>query len=206
MKKRILSLSVVSLAAFSVSPSVLAACSLPKGFYLEYNWGATRSMAKSYPGVTTIDNSGTGWNGTLGYKFMPYVAFEGGYTRYGDARLLNSAGTTAARDHHYGVDVAVKGIFPVMATGLEVFAKVGADRLVSSIGSVDTAASAVDGLTFDTNGHSAMGLYLGGGFNYAITKSWAVNTQYERANGNSSTGNMDLVSVGLSFILDPSYY
>lgn len=188
-----------------VSPA-WAVCSLPSGFYLEYNWGATRSMGKTYPGVSTIVNTGTGWNGTFGYKIMPYVAVEGGYTRYADARLENSEGTTAARDHHYAVDVAAKGIFPVMKTGLEVFAKAGVARIVSSIGSVDTAASAVDGLTFDTNSHSAMGLYIGGGVNYAFTKSLAMNTQYERANGNSSTGNMDLVSVGLSFTLDPTLY
>jgi len=163
-------------------------------------------MAKTYPGVTTIVNSGTGWNGTLGYKFIPYIAVEGGYTRYGDARLENSAGTTAARDHHYGVDVAIKGIFPVMTTGIELFAKAGVDRLVSQIGSVNAAASAIDGITFDTNAHSAMGLYLGGGVDFAITKSFLVNAEFTRANGNSSTGNMNLVSIGLSFLIDSSLY
>lgn len=205
MKRKILSLTIASLAIFNAYTPSWAACSLPKGFYLEYNWGATRSMAKSYPGVSTIDNSSTGWNGTLGYKIMPYVAVEGGYTRYGDARLLNSQGTTAARDHHYGVDAVLKGIFPVMTTGVELFAKLGVVRLVSSIGSVDEAASAVDGLTFDTNAHSAMGLYYGAGVDYAVTKSLAVNTQYARANGNSSTGNMDLISIGISYTLDPLY-
>jgi hypothetical protein len=206
MKIRILPFAIATFAFFSISAPVWAACSLPKGFYLEYNWGATRSMGKSYPGVTTIDNSGTGWNGTMGYKFMPYVALEGGYTRYADARLQNSEGTTAARDQHYGVDVAVKGIYPIMATGLEVFAKLGVDRLVSSIGYVDAAAAAVDSLTFDTEAHSAMGLYLGGGVYYAATKSLGFNMQYERANGNSSTGNMDLISIGISYIVDPLFY
>jgi hypothetical protein len=206
MKGRLLLSITSSLVIFSLSSPLWAVCSLPKGFYLEYNWGATRSMGKSYPGVTTIDNSGTGWNGTLGYKIMPYIAVEGGYTRYGDARLENSEGTTAARDHHYAVDIAAKGIFPVMNTGVELFAKAGVDRIVSTIGSVDAAASAVDGLTFNTEGHSAMGLYIGGGVEYAIAKTFLINTQYERANGNSSTGNMDLISIGLAYILDPSVY
>jgi hypothetical protein len=206
MNQRLLSLAISSLIIFLFSTAVWAGCSLPSGLYLEYNWGASRTMAKSYPGVSTIVNSGIGWNGTAGYKFMPYVAVEGGYTRYGDARLENSAGTTAARDHHYGVDVALKGIFPVMATGIELFAKAGVDRLVSSIGSVNAAASAVDGLTFDTNGHSAMGLYLAGGADYAITKSFLVNAQFSRANGNSSTGNMNLVSLGIAILLDPVFY
>jgi opacity protein-like surface antigen len=203
---RLLSLLILTFAASLFSSLTWAACSLPSGFYLEYNWGATRSVAKSYPGVTTIVNSGTGWNSTLGYKFMPYVGVEGGYTRYSDTRLENSAGTTAARDYHYGVDVAIKGIFPVMNTGIELFAKAGADRLVSTIGSVDTAASAVDGLTFDTNAHSAMGLYLAGGVDYAVTKSFLVNAEYAHASGNSSTGNMTLVSVGISILLDPMMY
>jgi OmpA-OmpF porin, OOP family len=206
MKRKLLPLIITSCIIFSLSSSLWAICSLPKGFYLEYNWGATRSMGKSYPGVSTIDNSGTGWNGTAGYKIMPYIAVEGGYTRYADARLENSEGTTAARDHHYAVDVAAKGIYPVMNTGLELFAKVGVDRIVSSIGAVDAAASAVDGLTFDTTSHTAMGLYIGGGLDYVVTKSVAINTQYERANGNASTGNMDLISIGLSFTLDPALY
>ena len=204
MNKNILLLTFIFVLNFFTS--AWAACSLPSGFYLEYNYGASRSMAKTYPGVTTIVNSGTGWNGTLGYKFIPYVAVEGGYTRYGDARLENSAGTTTARDHHYGVDVAVKGIFPVMNTGLELFAKAGVDRLVSQIGAVDAGAAAVDGITFDTNGHSAMGLFLGGGVDYAITKSFLVNTQFTRANGNSSTGNMNLISVGIAILIDPILY
>jgi opacity protein-like surface antigen len=203
---KLLSLLVVIFSVAYFSTQALAACSLPSGFYLEYNYGASRSMAKTYPGVPTIVNSGTGWNGTLGYKFIPYVAVEGGYTRYADARLENSAGTTAARDRHYGVDVAVKGIFPVMNTGLELFAKAGVVRLVSEIGSVDVAASAVDSLTFDTNGHSAMGLFYGAGVDYAVTKSFLINAQYARANGNSSTGNMNLVSVGISVLIDPLIY
>jgi opacity protein-like surface antigen len=206
MKSKLLPFTLVGLAIFSVSASSWAACSLPSGFYLEYNWGATRSMAKSYPGVPTVDNSGTGWNGSMGYKFMPYVAVEGGYTRYANTRLQNSAGTTAADDSHYAVDIAAKGILPIYTSGFELFAKVGVVRISSSIGSVDAAASAVDSLTFNTNGQSAMGLYLGGGVDYAVTKSLAINTQYARANGNSSTGNMDLVSIGLSFTLDPLYY
>lgn len=207
MKRRVLLSTIVSLVSFSLlSPVWAAPCSLPKGFYLEYNWGATRSWGKSYPGVSNVENTGTGWNGTLGYKIMPYLAVEGGYTRYADARLENSEGTTAARDHHYAVDVAVKGIFPVLKTGIEVFAKAGVDRIVSTIGSVDPAASAVDGLTFDTESHSGTGLYLGGGVDYAITKSFLINTQYAHASGNSSTGNMDLISIGLSFILDSAVY
>jgi hypothetical protein len=168
------------------------------GWYLEANGGSTKLSNKSYNASTST--SGIGYNGNLGYKFMPYFGAEIGYTRYADTKIRNNNSTTVAYDRHYSYDLAFRGTLPAADTGLEAFAKVGAERVASSISIQNSGGAAALGIT--SGSHNTTSLYLGGGLQYYFVPELAVVAQWQRAYGNSSTGTMDLLSGGLSFIFD----
>ena len=173
--------------------------SAPYGWYLEGNIGSTYLSNKSYPG--NASTSGVGGNANLGYKFMPYFALELGYSRYANTSITNpTTDTKAGWDKHYSYDIAGRGIFPIMESGLELFAKLGVERNASSVSLSNTAAANAIGLA--SNQHSYTGLYIGGGAQYYFQPELAANVQWQRAQGNSSTGNLDLLSVGVSFLFD----
>ena len=191
----------IVLSSFLVTMSSWGATPLPCGWYIEGNWGASKATGKDYPGVPTIDNTGTGWSANAGYKFMPYLAAEGGYTRYGATRL-QSDGVTIADDNHYAIDIAGKAILPLFTSGFELFAKLGVARVNSSIGSIHLPEGS--SIVLDTGDKSGTGLFVGGGVAYSFIPNLVANIQWEEANGNNKTGNLSLLSIGISFILDPS--
>ena len=173
-----------------------AEMSLPYGWYLEANLGSSTLSGDNYPGNTSA--SGVGYNANLGYKFMPYVGAEFGYTMYANSTVKNAAGTKAGIGKHWVYDLAAKGILPFYDSGFEAFAKLGIQRIANSM-SIQSAAAA-SGLGLSNASHSATGLYLGGGLEYYFMPELAVNAQWERAQGNSSSGTETLLSGGLSFI------
>lgn len=203
MKWKLSTLLFINTAIFSANAISYPCLTLPKGWYLEANYGETRASHKDYPTVYTDDNTGPGWSGAAGYKFMPYFGVEGGYTRYAPNRL-KSPDKTVAKDNHYAVDIAAKGFFPLASTGLELFGKLGVAKIYSDIGVTDAANAAAYGMTFNTRDQSSTGLYTGGGVDYSFSPSWAVNAQWEKAFGNDTTGNLELLSFGITFILDPA--
>ena len=173
-----------------------AEMSLPFGWYLEANVGSSSLEGASYPG--SVSSSGIGYNANLGYKFMPYVAAEFGYTGYANSTIKNSAGTKAGYAKHYSYDIAMKGILPFYTSGVEAFAKVGAQRLSANNTIQDSTTAAT--LGFSNASHSSTGLYIAAGMQYYFMPEFAVNAQWARAEGNSSTGSSSLISVGVSSI------
>ena len=119
-KRILLALTMFALAA----PVLASQMSVPYGWYIEGNAGSSRLSDFSLPGK--ISSSGIGGNVNLGYKFMPYVGAEIGYSRYSGIGIKNSVGTKAAEGKIYSYDIAVRGILPVSDSGFEAFAKVGA--------------------------------------------------------------------------------
>jgi opacity protein-like surface antigen len=187
----------------SVSSLALADVSVPAGWYLEGNFGEAKAMGKSYPGVSSVKNTGKGWGVNIGYKFKPFLGLEAGYTRYAPTRL-NSPVETVARDSHTAIDVAAKGILPIGCSGIELFAKVGVARINSQVGIIDGNGAAAYNLTFNTSSQSSTGLFVGGGAQYSFTPNIAANVQWEKAKGNSKTGSLQLLSAGISYIVDPA--
>lgn len=175
---------------------VFADPSLPFGWYLEANAGSSKLTNSSYPG--NVSSSGVGYNANLGYKFMPYIGTELGYTMYANSTVKNAAGTKAGIAKHYSWDLAFKGILPFYTSGFEAFAKVGAQRLAESM-SIQSATAAA-GLGLTNTSHSTTGLYWGLGVQYYFMPEFAINAQYAEARGNSSTGTNSLLSAGASFI------
>lgn len=193
-------LAVVAGCVFGVlATSASAMMSVPNGWYIEANAGSTNLSNKNYPG--SASTSGIGGNANIGYKFMPYFATEIGYSQYANSSIKDiSTGTKAGNDKHYAYDLAAKGILPIVDSGFEAFAKVGVTRVGNKMSiNSQTAATAI-GLS--SSSHSDTGIYLGVGGQYYFMPELAVVVQWQRAQGNSSTGTLDLVSGGLSFILD----
>ncbi|OGT47144.1 MAG: hypothetical protein A3E83_05150 [Gammaproteobacteria bacterium RIFCSPHIGHO2_12_FULL_41_20] len=174
-----------------------AAMPLPYGWYLEANAGNSQVQNKSYPG--SAQTSGFGWNVNGGYKFMPYLGAEIGYTNYYKANIDASSGT-AGHDYHYSYDLAAKGILPLADYGIEVFAKLGIAGLNSNQRISNTTAASSIGFT--SSSHNTTGLYLGAGAEYYVYPQMAVNMQWARAQGDSQTGNLNLLSGGISFLFD----
>jgi len=194
--KRILMALLVSGAACVYAGSALADCmSVPNGWYLEGNVGSSKVSNLSY---NDGNSSGIGGNVNIGYKFVPYFAAEIGGTKYANNSIqLN--GVKIGKDQHYSYDLALRGIVPAGSTGFEAFAKVGVGRMVSNI-SPSSNLFSTSGIS--SSQHSESGLYIGAGGQYYFMPEMAVNIQWQRQNGNSSTGTGSLLSAGLSFIFD----
>lgn len=176
--------------------SAFAETSLPNGWYLDANAGSTTLTSSNYPG--SVSSSGIGYNANLGYKFMPYVGAEFGYTGYANSTINNAAGTKASIAKHYAWDLAAKGILPFYDSGFEAYAKVGVQRLSSNLSTQNAAAAA--GLGLSNSSHSATGLYIGGGAQYYLTPEFSIYAQWMRSKGDSTTGTESLLSGGASFI------
>jgi hypothetical protein len=191
-------LAVVSgVAAISLtSPAMALMMSAPDGWYIEANAGSAHLSNDDYPGSTT--SSGIGYNGNLGYKFMPYAGVEGGYSTYPDTKIKDEAGSRAATVRHYSYDLAIKAILPVSDSGFEGFAKIGVGRMVSDIKISDPVVASSLGV--DRGSHSSTGVYMGVGAQLYFTPEIAVVAQWQRAQGNSSTGSEDLFGIGVSFL------
>lgn len=199
LEKRFLLRTLVGLTALIAASSVFARdMSIPYGWYVEGNLGSTYLSKKSYPGESS--ESGMGANANAGYKFIPYLAAEVGYTQYAYTTVNTNAGVRAAKDKHTSYDLALKGIYPIMQTGIEVFAKLGAAHIMSDMQIKNTTAANSLGLT--ENSHNEINAYFGGGAQYYFIPELALVVQWQRANGDSSTGTMDLFSGGLSFLVD----
>ncbi len=198
LRKKIL-LAATGLVAMTLGASALAGgMSVPYGWYLEGNAGSSHLSNISFPGSSS--SSGWGGNANLGYKFMPYFAMEVGYTQYANSSIKDNNGTKAASVKHYSYDLAGRGILPIAASGFELFAKLGVQRIDSKYSIQD--ANAAQQLGISSSQHNTTGLYLGAGGQYYVMPELAINTQWQRAKGNSNTGTEDLYSVGFSFILD----
>lgn len=185
------------LTALFFSASSLAVMSLPDGWYLDGNVGSTHLSNKSYPG--SASSSGIGGSADMGYKFMPFFGLELGYSRYANTSIKDpSTDTKAGWDKHYSYDLAGKGILPFGQTGAEAIAKLGVGRNASSLSLTNTTAASNIGL--GASQHSETNLYMAAGLQYNFVPELGVVVQWARQLGSSSTGNLDLLTAGFSFI------
>jgi opacity protein-like surface antigen len=197
MKKLVL--AAASIAALGATVSAMAAVSLPSGWYLEGNAGATRVSNSNYGSGLSTSNSGLGWNANGGYKFMPYFAGELGYTRYANTKL-KYAGTQVAKVTNYSYYLAGKGILPISDSGFELFAKLGIARLKSHATLTNASYASSNNLSINTGSRTITAAYFGVGGEYNFTPMLAMNIQWNRSKGNSTSGNLDLLSLGLSYL------
>ena len=183
------------------STLALAGAPAPMGWYLEGNLGWSQINNVSYAPNTNISSNGFGWNLNAGYKFMPYFATEIGYTSYQNG-TINFNGTKVGKVVPYSYDLAAKAIIPIQDTGGEVFAKLGAARARSKVTASNAALLAANGETLNTGNFTSTDFYFGVGGDYFFMPNAAVNVQWNRADGNKKTGNLDLLSIGLTYLFD----
>jgi hypothetical protein len=192
---------LVSLTTVSFSTLALAEVSLPMGWYLEANLGSSKISDVSYAAGTHINTTGLAWSLNAGYKFIPYFATEIGYTSYGNGNItLNSV--NVGRNQVQSYDLAAKAIVPVQDTGAEIFAKLGAARAKSHVSVTNNTVLAANGTTLDTGHYNSTDFYFGLGGDYAFMPNMAANIQWNRVAGKSKTGNLDLLSLGLTYLFD----
>lgn len=196
--KRILLTVLAGFAISSYTLPALADCmSVPDGWYLEANAGSSKITNLSYS--SNSNTSGIGGNVNIGYKFVPYFAAEMGGFRYANS-TIKVGGVSVGTDKRYSYDIALRGIVPVTNTGFEVFAKVGVGRMVSNINPSNSVLFGTTGLS--SSSHSQTGLFIGAGAQYYFMPELAFVLQWQRQNGNGTTGTGDLFSGGFSFIFD----
>ena len=183
----------------SVSSMAMASVSVPFGWYAEGNVGSSRVSSVSYGSGISLDTSGFGWSFNVGYKFIPYFAGEIGYTNYAqvDGKFND---TKVAKGNYHSYDIAGKAIYPISDTGFSIFGKLGVGRVQSNITESNAPFVAANGLAISTGSRSASGLYYGLGGEYYFMPNVAANVQWARINGSSTTGNLDLYSIGIGYV------
>lgn len=197
MQGKYLLSAISGIVALCATTATFAIMSVPNGWYVEGNLGQGHLSNKSY-GTGSTSMSGIGENVNIGYKFMTYVAMEMGYTTYPTTNIKSGA-VKSAQDTHYSYDLAFRGILPVVDSGVEVFAKAGAQRINSRVKIIDAPSAAAIGVT--SSNRNATGLYIGAGIQYYFWPEFAFVAQYQHAQGSNSTGNEDLYGIGLSYIV-----
>lgn len=187
------------IAAALITTQASAIMSVPIGWYLEINAGSTHLSNSPFTNGR-VSSSGLGGNIDVGYKFMPYFATEIGYTKYASTTVKNDNDQKAADVRYYSYDIAAKGILPIVDSGAEAFAKIGAARISSGI-SVQNAQVATR-LGLGGSNHSSTNVFIAIGGQYYFMPELAANIQWARVKGSSSTGTLDLISIGASFIFE----
>lgn len=192
---------MTSVVALGFTMLAIAETPMPMGWYLEGNLGGSKISNVSYATNTSIASTGLGWSLNGGYKFIPYFAAEIGYTSYANG-TINFNGSKVGKDQAQSYDVAGKAIMPVQDTGAEIFAKLGVARAKSQVTSTNAALLAASGETLNTGRHNSTDLYFGVGGDYAFMPNVAANLQWNRVDGTTKTGNLDLFSLGLNYMFD----
>ena len=189
----------LGLAAYGMTAMAMAAAPLPFGWYVEGNAGTSRSSQVSYGAGTSTSDNGFGWNLIGGYKFIPYFGAEVGYTSYADVYAKYN-GTKVADDSHYSLNIAGKGILPFGDSGVEAFGKFGVARARSHVTIENSDVVSANNLALDLGTHTATSYFFGLGADYAFLPNVSAALQWQRVKGDSSTGILDLYSLGLNYI------
>jgi OOP family OmpA-OmpF porin len=204
------SLGLVGCAVLSV-PSIAAEDS---GWYLGANVGRSvaniddklidaRLRTAGATSVTIKDvDQDTAYKLFGGYRYDKHFAIEGGYFNLGKLGYTATTvptGTLTGEARVSGVNLDLVGMFP-LTENLSGFGRVGMNYnqvkdTFSNSGSVAARADA-------TPSKDALNYKLGAGLQYDFTKAFAMRAEVERYRVNDavgSTGDIDLVSVGLVY-------
>lgn len=173
----------------------------PKGWYVEGNIGTTNQNNINYGfgTKTSTSNAGLGFNANVGYKFFPYFALEGGYTKYSRIEIMFD-NTTVAKDDPSTWDITTKTMLPIQDSGFSFYAKIGIARTTSSIVINNQALIDANNLSISSGDSSATGLYYGIGGEYFIWGNTAIHLSWVEALGNNNTGDMAFTSIGVSHV------
>jgi len=199
MKQTKITLLCTILIVISSSFSAYAAMPLPIGWYLEGNIGQANVSNVTYASNSTNNTTGLAWNANVGYKFMPFFAFEGGYTTYGNTNA-ESYNTKVAKATSQTYDIAGKVMLPIQNSGFEFLAKLGIGRTRTHVKDSNPAYATANDITVNAGTDIATSVIYGLGGEYAFTPNFLVDGQWMRADGGDRTGNLDAYLIGLSYL------
>jgi hypothetical protein len=174
-----------------LTTSSFAAVPLPSGWFISGNAGITDISNTHYGSGNSLSTSAFGFNFNAGYKFMPFLAGEAGYTKYGETKIKNSDTGVNATAKNTAIDLAGKAILPLGDLGAELFTKLGVAWVSSHLSGNGTAIA--------SGTHNTTNYYLAVGAGYSYSANSQVVAQWARAQGNDTTGTSDLFSAGLTY-------
>lgn len=181
--------SLIGLAALAICT---AAAAQP---YAVVSAGSAR-MNVDCTGVASCDKSDTAFKLLGGYRFAPTWAVEFGYFDFGKARAADAGVALEITNSALGVGVA---FHQDLGTDWNAVARLGAARVKTKIsGSVSGLGSASDS---DNN----VAAYGGLGVGYKLSPkvsldlAWDFTRSQFKKDGLDETGNLNAVSLGLTF-------
>lgn len=180
-KKQIIAAAMLAVGALSAHAG---------DFYAGASVGATKWRLDSSIN-SAFDTSDVGGKLFAGYEFMPNFALEGGYVNLGKASASGNGASAEIKGDGWFVDAV--GIAPINQD-FSLFGKIGV---------VDTkikASGSAPGLAV-TDSKTSTQVKFGFGGSYNIAKNIAVRAELERYRGEleNSKGDVDLLSVGVSY-------
>ncbi|GAL37568.1 outer membrane protein A precursor [Vibrio maritimus] len=140
-------------------------------------------MDSAVTDVTSIDKSGTTWSIYGGYKVLPWLSLELGYTDLGKVELKDVSGEYKAT----GVDAGVKATY-VINDKFDVFARAGAYFY-------DWKASG-DGVCCDDKDTAAT---VGLGGEYKFASDWGALLEYKYYNKVGGSPSFHTYGVGVNY-------
>ena len=176
--KRIAPLVLLGALSLCFSSTASAVVSLSNGFYGEGSIGyafVTANTSNTFNGSSLRRDDGLAGGFILGYKFIPYLAIDVGYTTYPHVYIST-----------WAAHVALKGIYPLGDGTWDVFAKAGAAY----------ASGAKDALLRTT----ADGVfYYGAGFTYWFQPDFGALIQTAGILGEHNVSTIYSATVGLVY-------
>lgn len=165
-------------------------------WYIGGNLGVSHANDRPFTNSNDhVDENGPGWNVNSGYQFFHiYQAIFGGelgYSSYADSREYAPGSITVGRTEHYSIYLAATGQLPLVYN-FSALAKLGAANSYAR-------KNAFPG-NFSRSANP-FSLYYGFGLMYNVTPRAALVTQWARDRGNSTTGSMDLYTLGVQVTL-----
>jgi len=158
--------------------------------------GAGRSAAdKPHPG--RLDDTGFGWVVNVGCQIFTNFALEAGYTHYQVIDIIEPVTRfVAAEDKLRALHVQAKFIAP-LPWNFRAFGKIGLGNSHSDLKIRNETEAALLGLL--EKRHAATTVYYGGGIDYTISPSFALNLQWNRIKDRNDVGRLDLISAGITY-------
>jgi hypothetical protein len=193
---KLIALSCLTLAALNTAHATMP---LPMGWYVEGNIGLPEVNNIDYASNASNSMSGLAWSVNAGYKFMPFFALEGGYINYATTNIENND-TKVGKATSQTFDLVGKVMLPIQNSGFEFMAKLGVGRTKTHVTASDPTYAAANGVTVNAGTDNATALIYGLGGEYAFYPEMLVNAQWTRSDGGSTTGNLDLYSIGIAYL------
>ncbi len=218
MQKRKCIIRSVFVAGFSLL--AMNAYAVLPGFYIGAQLGPATNAGKEEQaqvmGATTLPPETTpvtvrtqqfGSSIFMGYKMNNWAAVEGGFTYFSNLRFkqkdtsVQTCGSLSAGTKN----ADIVGKFSYTLSSFEVFTKVGAAfTYYSSTGSLNPGTATMNPTTGQiecgkTQNNTKWSPTYGIGASYDLSQNVAVDLTYSVVNGGNITGNIDFLSLGLSY-------